>query len=198
MKTKLIVIAAFCFLANVVNALSDVPSFTITRKGDASRGIFMVNYRGVKITAVTLVVKDRDGKEILTKSIKSAKDFSVPLNFSSVDEGTYTITIDNGSEKLSQTLNYTNEKAPTYSHVANLGNGRYLFTTSSAGSEKINLRIYNGDEEMIYEKELTIKGESAMLFDLKEVTGTPFFEVSEDAGTFLMVPREPLVVSVKK
>jgi hypothetical protein len=189
----------FCFLANVVNAATnDVPSFTITRKGDASRGIFLVNYRGVKTTPVTVLVKDRDGKEMLTKSIKSAKDFTMPLNFSSVDEGTYTITIDNGSEKLTQTLNYANEKAQTYSHVANLGDNHYLFTSSNAGSEKVTIRIYNDAEEMIYEKEYVIKGETAILFDLKEMSGTAFFEISEKTGTFIMVPREPTTVSVKK
>jgi hypothetical protein len=198
MKLKLIVIATCCLIANLVQASTAVPSFTITRMGDASRSIFLVTYKGDKITPITLIIKDNTGKEVLTKPIKAAKDFSVPLNFSSVDEGSYTVIIDNGTEKLTQALNYTNEKAPTYSHVVNLGEKHYLFTSSHASSEKITLRIYDGDEVLVYQKEHEIKGDFAMLLNLKDVSGIPVFEVTENSGTSIMVLRNPTMVDVKK
>ena len=199
MKLKLIAIAALCMIASAVNAAPvQAPSFTIARTGDASRSIFLVTYKGDKTSTITLVIQDDKGKEVLTKSIKATKDFSVPVNFSSVDEGTYTVMIDNGSEKLTKTLNYTNEKAPTYSHVVNLGGNHYLFTSSYAGPEKITLRIYDGSETLVYQKEQVIKGDFALLLNLKDVTGTPVFEVTENSGTSIMVLRNPAIVEVGK
>lgn len=194
MKHKLLSIAAFCLLAFGANA--QAPSVSIMRAGDVSKSIFLVKYLGDKVADITLTVKDVGDNIVLAKSIKGAKDFSVPLNFSSVDEGTYTILIDNGSGKLSKTLEYTYEKAPTYSHVVSLGDQRYLFTTSHATPEKISIRIYNSDESLIYENEVEVKGDYAMLFHLKDMTGLPTFEVTEKSGTFTMVLRNPMMVNV--
>jgi len=57
-----------------------------------------------------------------------------------------------------------------------------LFTSSYATSEKITIRIYNGEESLVFEKEMVVKGDFAMLFHLKEISGTPTFEVSESQG----------------
>jgi len=199
MKLKLLVIAAFCLIANAASsATAEVPSVTITRTGDASRGIFLIKYLGDKVTDITMVIKDKGDQVVLTKLIKGVKDFSVPINFSSVDEGMYTVQIDNGSGKLSKTLDYTSEKAPTYSHVVSLGDQRYLFTSSHAGSEKVTIRIYNGENSLIFEKELTIKGDFAMVFHLKEMSGIPTFEVTEPSGTSIMALRSPTTVDVGK
>ncbi len=196
MKIKLLVIATFCLVANVASGGS--PSVTVTRTGDVSRSIFLVKYMGDKTADVTLVVKNASDDVVLTKVVKGVKDFSVPINFSSVDEGTYTIQIDNGSGKLSQILNYTYEKAPTYSHVVSLGDQRYLFTSSHAGSEKITIRIYNAENSLVFEKEVTVKGDFATLFHLKEMSGIPTFEVTEPSGTSIMALRSPTTVDVGK
>lgn len=196
MKLKLLVIAAFFFLGNVASA--QVPSVTITRTGDVSRSIFLVKYLGSKVADVTVTVKDVTDNVVLTKSIKGVKDFSVPINFSSVDEGKYTIQVDNGSGKVSKELNYTYEKAPTYSHVVSLGDQRYLFTSSHANSEKITIRIYNTEESLIYEKDVEVKGDFATLFHLKEMAGVPTFEVTEKSGTSIMVLRNPSQVDIGK
>jgi hypothetical protein len=199
MKLKLIVVATFCLISMVANsATGDTPSFTIIRTDDASRSIFLVTYKGNKVSNIRVVIKDASEKEVLTKLIKGTKDFLLPINFSSVDEGSYTIQIDNGNEKLIQTLVYTNEKAPTYSHVVSLGDNRYLFTSSHAGTEKITIRIYDGGGSLVYEKGEVIKGDFAKLLNLKSVIGTPVFEVVENSGTYIMVLRNPTTVDVGK
>jgi len=199
MKLKLIVIAAFCFIANAVNSATDVPSVTITRMEDSS-SIFLVNYSGNKIGTIVVVVKDSKDEIVLTKWIKATKDFSLPVNFSSVAEGTYTIQIDNGNgnEKLTRTLTYTNDTAPTYSHVVSLGDKRYLFTSSHSGAEKISIRIYDGEGNLVFEKEKLIQGDFAMLFNLRKISGTPSFEVSEKNGRSTMVPGNPIVMEIEK
>ena len=198
MKAKMLIIAAFCCIAGVANsAPSDTsPSLEIVRLDTTS--VYLVNYMGSKTGKVTVTVKDDAQGLILIRSYRDVKDFSLPINFSSVPEGVYSIQIDNGIEKLNRTLNYTKDISPTYSRVENLGDGRYLLTSSHSGKEKITVRVYNESSVKVYEEEKVVRGDFSMLFNLKNITGQPYFEVSEKSGTFILVPGHPQIIVVKE
>src|SRR5581483_7649529 len=97
------------------------PTVNIVRKDTTS--VYLVNYIGSKTGKVSITIKDDAQSIILFRSYKDIKDFSIPVNFSSVAEGNYSIEIDNGVEKLTRSLSYTKDIAPTYSRVENLGDG---------------------------------------------------------------------------
>jgi hypothetical protein len=178
-------------------AIADpTPWFTISR--NELSDVYLIKYTGSKTGKVTVSIKDSKGNEIITRSILAVRDFSMPINFSSVAEDIYTVQIDNGTEKVTQTLNYTNETAPTFSHVTNLGNKHYLFTASHAGLEKILIVITDGNGAIVFEENKVIKGDAAFLFDLTKVSGQPTFDVTEESGHSLMIPGSPQVIAVKK
>ena len=197
MKTRIILFTAICMLSIAVYAISDPTSWFTVSRNELS-DVFLIKYTGSKTGKVTVSIKDSKGNEIITRSILAVRDFSMPINFSSVAEGVYTIQIDNGTEKVTQTLNYTNETAPTFSHVTNLGNKHYLFTASHAGLEKILIVITDGNGVIVFEENKVIKGDAAFLFDLTKVSGQPTFDVTEESGHSLMIPGSPQVIAVKK
>src|SRR5579872_654035 len=103
MKTKIFFIGAFCIASIANGAPSEIhPTVDIVRRDTTS--VYLVNYMGSKTGKVTITVKDNNQATILMKSYKDIKDFSLPINFSSVSEGTYSIQIDNGIEKLTRIL----------------------------------------------------------------------------------------------
>ena len=151
MKTKIIVFVAMSIfsITGFSNTGDPTPWFTISRNEDT--GIYLIKYQGSKISNVIVTIKDSRGNEISSTTVRAARDFSLPINLSSVSEEMYTIQIDNGTEKVIQTLDYKNEKAPTYTHVTNLGNKHYLFTASHSGIEKILIAISDGNGIIVYQ-----------------------------------------------
>lgn len=198
MKARIVVfLLLFQVVLNVNTARAELkPSFTITRQDSSS--IYVVDYVGSKIGNVILTIMNIDKTTIVTKYINGSKDFSLPINFSSMPEGTYTIEVDNGSEKVFRELNYSSSTQPTYSHILSLGENRYLFTSSHVGNEKIIIRIFDGTGSEVYSEEKVVDGNLALLFNLKNISGRPTFEVSDGSGRSLMVPANPTFVVVKK
>jgi hypothetical protein len=121
----------------------------------------------------------------------------MPANFASVMEGIYYVETDNGTEKQTVRIDYNNNVAPTYSRVVDLGEGRYLLSSSHIGQETITIRIYDGNGVVIFSEDRKISGGLSMVFNLKSVVGKPSFEVSESSGRSLMVPGSPVVTIVK-
>ena len=198
MKTRFVVLAIICMfsITNQSNASDPTPWFTISR--NEVSGVYLIKYTGSKTSNTTVTIKDSRGNEISSTIVRAVRDFTMPINLSSVSEELYTIQIDNGTEKVIQTLNYTNDKAPTYTHVTNLGNKNYLFTASHAGIEKVLIAISDGNGVVVFQENKTIKGDVAFLFDLTNVFGQPTFDITEESGHSLMIPGSPQVIAVKK
>jgi hypothetical protein len=187
MKFRIFIIAAFCFVTGFTNTgYSQADSlFSVNRKD--SSGIYVVSYSGIEEGKVTVTVADHKGNTLATRSVKNAKNFSLPVNFTGVAEGVYTIQVDGGSDNQVKTINYNNSKAPTYSHVIDLGNDRYLLTASHAGTEKISIRIYDGNGMIVFDQPKVIRDNFSILFNLKNVSGKPSFEVTENSGRSRMI-----------
>jgi hypothetical protein len=156
-----------------------------------------VSYSNTKPGKVTLTIKDDHGTVLVKRIIKNENGFAMPANFASVMEGIYYVETDNGTEKQIAKIDYNNNVAATYSRVVDLGEGRYLLSSSHVGRETITIKIYDGNDSMIFNEEKKISGGLSMLFNLKNVVGKPSFEVSESSGRSLMVPGSPLVTIVQ-
>jgi len=197
MKTKIAFIAAFCCIAISITGLTETtPTLEIVRRDTTS--VYIINYTGSKTGRVKITIRDEEQRTVLIKSYKDIKDFTLPLNFSSVSDGAYSIQIDNGTDKLTKTVNYTKSFAPSYSRVENLGNGLYLLTASHFGREKITINVYNELSTKIFSQEKEVRGDFSMLFNLQNVTGIPYFEISEKLGDFILIPGHPRAILVKE
>jgi hypothetical protein len=197
MRIKLIVLAILGLASiSVSHAAIIRPSLTVNRMDSSS--IYTVTYSDAKPGKVTLTIKDDHGKLLVKRIIQNENGFSMPANFSSVDEGIYHVETDNGTDKMKADVNYNNNTAPTYSRVVDLGEGRYLLSSSHVGKETITVNVYDGNGALIYNEDKKINGAFSMLFNLKDVAGKPSFEVSESAGHSLMIPGSPVVAFVAK
>ncbi|HEX5169484.1 MAG TPA: hypothetical protein VFW11_09935 [Cyclobacteriaceae bacterium] len=196
MKLTLLAITVFSFVVGAANSatINLEPTLSVTRRDSSS--VYLINYLGAKTGTVTLTIKDERSNLIVKKSIQNQRDFVLPINFSSVSEGIYVIQIDNGDEKRIVIVNYNNDTAPTYSHVSSLGDGRYLFSSSHSGSEKISIKIYDGNDNLVFNEHRLINGNFATIYNLTNVPGQPYFEVSGTSGNSLMVPGNLTVTEV--
>jgi len=198
MKSIATLFTLICLFSSTIysNAFDPTPWFTISR--NETSGVYLIKYTGSKTGNVTVKIKDSKGNEISSTVVYAVRDFSMPINLSSVSEELYTIQIDNGVDKVVQTLNYTNSKLPTYTHVVNLGNKHYLFSVSHAGTEDVLIVISDGNGVAVFKENKKIKGDIAFIFDLTNVFGQPTFDITEESGHSLMIPGTPQLIAVKK
>lgn len=191
MKLKVLIIAAFGLMSGVTATASiqQDSSFLYISRRDSSN-VYLLNYTSPKPGNLVITIKDDLGSTLVTKSLPSTKVFSLPVNFSPVAEGIYTIQVENRGEKNVKSLDYNHNTAPTYSHVIDLGNSRYLLEASHAGTENISVIIYDGSGNVVFEQKKVLRGNFTFLFNLKNVYGHPTFGVFEESGHSPMVVRK--------
>jgi hypothetical protein len=197
MKIKLLLLALFGLASiSMANATRVNPSLTVSRIDSSS--VYTVVYSDMKPGKITFTIKDNRGNLLVKRVIDSENGFSMPANFSSVPEGIYYVETDNGVEKKNVQVDYNNDTAPTYSRIIDLGDSRYLLSSSHVGMETITIKIFDGGGSVIFNEDKKFNGGFSMVFNLKGVVGKPSFEVSESAGRSLMVPGTPVVAFVPK
>ncbi|HTH55843.1 MAG TPA: hypothetical protein VL728_07330 [Cyclobacteriaceae bacterium] len=197
MQLKLMAIALFLMISTAyVSYGAEKPVLSVTRKD--SSNVYVVNYTDRKPGKVILTIKDSQGHALVRRQIHNQTGFSMPVNLSSVAMGIYTVYTENGTDKQSVQIDYNNDTAPTYSRIVNLGENRYLFTTTHVGKETITITIYDGNDVNIFRENRTIDGIYSTIYNLQNVVGEPSFEVSETSGNSLMVPGNPLITVIDK
>lgn len=197
MKSRLFIMTLLSLFLSSAYGMYIEPAPTLSAMRKDSSGVYMVSYTDAKAGKVILTIDDAQGNLLARKVIQNENGFLLPINLSSVAEGEYTIRTNNGTEKASTIIVYSNNTAPTYSRVVNLGEDQYLFTSSHAGKETITITIYDENGQLVFSENRKVHGYFSMLFNLKNVTGNPYFEVTETTGNSLMVPGNPVITNIK-
>jgi hypothetical protein len=172
------------------------PSLTAARKDSSSTYIIKYNDNGTN--NVLLTMKDQEGRMLLRRNIKNQNSFSIPVNLSSMEHGSYHVDADNGTKKVSVVILHNNNSEPTYTRVVSLGDDKYMLFSSHIGRQTLTVKVYDENTNVIFDEKRSIDGQVAILFNLAGVTGRPSFEVTETSGNSLMLPGNPIVVSTLK
>jgi len=188
MKTKSVVFALSMAFVSVAAVAADPvgPKVVIVNQKEA--GIYKVIYEGGQAGRVTMKIYNSAGKVVLDESYKGMEGFMLPLNFSGMKPGEYTIEVANASGKQTKTVSYKVENKNQTIHVSKLGGeSKYLLAVGNSGAEEINVRIFDGDNNLVHNENLTINGNFGQVYNLKNVTGLPSFEVTNQMGTTKVV-----------
>jgi hypothetical protein len=191
MKLHVLIIGALGLMssATATAAVQQDSSFLYISRKDSSN-VYLLNYVSPKPGNLVVTIKDDLGSTLVTRSLASTREFSLPVNFSSVSEGVYSVQVENSGEKSVRSIAYNHDTAPTYSHVIGIGNSRYLLEASHAGTENISVIIYDGEGNIVYEQKKVLRGNFTFLFNLKNVPGEPSFRVFEESGHSPMVVKK--------
>ncbi len=146
-------------------------------------GVFKVIYEG-GAGAVKMNVVNHAGKLVFTETIKGVDGFVRPVNFAGMEAGEYTIEIVDANGKQIQKVNYNNESAVKSIHIAKISgtDAKYLLAVANDAEETINVRIFDGNNNQVHEENVKMTGNFGLVYNLKEVAGTPTFEVTDKTG----------------
>jgi len=186
MKTKNVLLIALMAVSVSVLAANEPLNSRIAVLNQKT-GVFKVIYEGGKAGTVTLTISDNVGNVVFREGIKTVGGFIRPVNFSGMERGLYTVTVADESGEQTQTINYENDAVVKNVHIAKIGeDGRYLLAVAN-GTEPINVRIYDGENNLVHSENLAVNGDFGLVFNLKQVTGTPSFEVTDNTGNDLII-----------
>lgn len=182
MKTKLMVSALLVAWITGAAVAADpvVPKVAIVNQKEA--GLFKVIYEGVKVGNVNLKIANKDGVILFRETISSVDGFIRPLNFKSLEEGEYTIEVADAFGKYVEKVNYKIEKPISAVHIAKIsGDNKYLLSVEKG--KDINIKIYDGKDNLVYNESRVVNGNLGLVYNLKDITGVPTFEVTDNAGS---------------
>jgi hypothetical protein len=181
MKTKSILVAAIAMVASV--AFAQESNSTVAVVSQKQTGTFKVIYSGTE-SKVKMNIRNTEGETVFAETISGVNGFIRPVNFTGLEFGEYTIEIADATGKQAQKVNYQSAAVANSIHVAKLsGENKYLLAVANKGSEQVNVKIYDGENNLIHSQNLTVTGDLGLVYNLKKVNGTPTFEVTDNSGT---------------
>jgi len=181
MKTKLMVSALLVALVTGIAVAADPvgPKVVIINQKEA--GVFKVIYEGVNAGRVNLKISDKAGSILFNETVSGVNSFIRPLNFKGMIPGEYTVEVSDANGKNVQIVNYTTEQPTQAVHVARIsGDNRYLLAVEN--EREINVKIFDGLNKLVHDKNLVVNGNLGLVYNLKGVVGVPTFEVTDKSG----------------
>ena len=182
MKTKLF-LAALIVLIGTSAFASGPGSPRLVVIGQKNPGIFKVIYEGSAISNVKMTIFNGADEIVFAETTKNVEGFIRSVNFTKMEPGEYTIEIADKAGKQTQKVVYT-EYAPVQNvRISKIApEGKYLLSVTNSGVNQINVRIFDGEDNLVHEKSTEINGNFGLVYNLKGVEGVPTFEVSDKTG----------------
>jgi hypothetical protein len=181
MKIKSVVFALMMALVSVAAFAADPvgPKMVVVNQKDPAT--FKVIYEGLQTEKLTLRILNSDGKRVVAETISGVDGFMRTVNFAGMTSGEYTIEVSSSTRKKTQKINYQPITEGAI-HIAKLATeNKYLLTVSNA--KEVNVKIYDGTNNLVHDQNLAVNGSLGLVYDLRKISGSPKFEVSNATET---------------
>jgi hypothetical protein len=182
MKTKNVILTSVVAMFVSVLVFAKDPGNPRIVVVNQKSGVFKVIYEGAK-SNVTMKILNQNGIEVFSENLGTVNGFVRPVNFTGMTPGEYTIEVVDNSGKQIQKVTYANETPINSVHIARIAESdKYLLAVANKGSEEINVKIFDGSNNLVHDENMTVKGNFGLVYNLKQVAGTPTFEVTDRTG----------------
>jgi hypothetical protein len=193
MKAKSILAAAFVLISSVAFASGPNDNKLVVVRVQES-GVFKVIFEGKDQVKATVNILDISGNLVYSTSIQGKNGFILPLNFSELTPGSYSIEVVSGSNVWAQSVVYskTEKESPVqaeknstiqYVHLAKLENdGRFLLSIVKTGYEVVTIDIYDTKNDLVHSETRKTDGDMAVIYDVKELLGSAKFHITDKSG----------------
>ncbi|NOS93944.1 MAG: hypothetical protein HOP30_18660 [Cyclobacteriaceae bacterium] len=195
MKSRAMVVASMLMLVSVFTFANKSNDSQLEVVAQQSKSILKVIYQGTSNGKAVLKVYNQAGEVVFMDRVFTEKGFIRPLNFTGMEKGTYKIEVSTSQGTSVKSVEYgateetkavvTTSEASTVKavHIAKLNaEGKYLIAISNQGENNVTVRIYDGNKNIVSNKRISINGNYGVVYNLKDVVGTPSIEVTDKAG----------------
>ena len=183
MKTKTLFFALLLAVSSSSMALANEgPALTVVNQKGSD--IFKVIYKGGSAGRVRLNIIDQEGKTIHTEVLAARHGFILPVNFKSLQSGSYTIQLTDNTGKYQEKVSYLPSSERKSIHVTKLldEEAKYLLAVADAENETIRIRIYDQEQRLVHDESKILSGDFAQVYSIQNSRGNYTFEVADSAG----------------
>jgi hypothetical protein len=136
---------------------------------DAESGKVKVIYKAEGKAKVKFRLLDAESNELYSATLKSSGGFILPLNFSNLERGTYTIELTDASGQIIERIEYARAaRPPVQLRARKVENASYAVLLSGADAGKVQIRFFDGKDNLVYDVEENVQGEFGKLFTFRE------------------------------
>jgi len=172
----------FCTLVFANGTDEPGPSSSVAVTNSTGSSLFKLYYSAYMPDDVTVTIYNQSGKLLLSEKMKKTDGFIRPYNFERLDEGNYTIEVENDEGRHIEKVHYSAGKIDKLINIVKLADeGKYLLTVASKGADNVTINIYNTSDELIYSQERFVEKEFAEVINLKN-RKTFTIEVTDSNG----------------
>lgn len=162
------------------NPAASASGAAVIKNGEST---FRVIYKSEKENDVKVSILNDKNQVVFSEKLNNTDGFSRPYNFESLNEGDYTITIEDGSKKTLEKVSYGSPKVSKMLNVLRVSNeGKFLITAAGKGSEVINVSIYDGLHNLLHSSYEKTNGDFAKVYNVKSLKGHVTFEIANENG----------------
>lgn len=181
MKTRFFMIAVIVLAGTAAFADPVVPRVAVL---NLNGGTFKVIYQGNEIGAVKMTILNENEQVVFSETTRNVNGFIRKVNFNGMTAGEYTIEIADKVGKSTQTIVYGKKPTVKAVHVTRIGDEqKYLLAVANTGAEQLNVRIFDGSDNLVHTEVRNIEGNFGLVYNLASVSGTPRFEVVDGTGS---------------
>lgn len=182
MKTNFFLAALIVLIGTTAFAKSP-DSSRVAVIGQKNTDTFKVIYEGEKIGNVKMTILNDNQEIVFAETTRNVAGFIRSVNFAGMEPGEYTIEIADGSGKQIQKVMYATETSVKNVRISKIAQeGKYLLAVTNSRPEQINVRIFDGADNLVHSEDRATNGNLKIVYNLKNVAGVPTFEVTDSAG----------------
>ena len=188
MKTKSLLIAVMVMLSAVgatfgVDKPSTVGLAIVPVKG---KQVFKIIYKGESTGNVKVSVANSSNTVLYTDTFSNVDGFILPLNFSDVEYGEYTVNVTDATGKRTEKLSYLPQVvSATAIHITKInGENKYLVAVPAQGDQVVNVKIFDQSNNLLHDETKEVSGDFGQIYNTKNISATSglIFQVTDSTG----------------
>ncbi len=202
MKKTLSIFAVLTLFSSVVFAggIDDPKNPSKTGLAVIKQGsTFKLFYKCEGPDNVKVTIYNNDNKAIFKENIRNVDGFIRPYNLDNLPEGDYRVVVEDGNCEHTNVFHHYVEKSKSLIGVIQLSESpeKFVLTIGKKLSpEIVGVKIYNAENEMVYERLERVSGDFAKLYNLKE--GDSYrFEITDSNGTTSIIKNRNILAALK-
>lgn len=170
MKSSFVAFVLVSFMS--VAAVADSPASLSVTSTDAS--VYNVVYKASEAGKVKVSIYTKRNQLVFSEVLNNVTSFKRPYNFSQLEEGEYTIVLEDKNGKQVETVNYTTSKIISVINVKKLADNdnKYVLNVITNKAQDVFVKIYDGKNTLIYVQTLEVSGYFGLIYDLSKVKST--------------------------
>lgn len=144
--------------------------------------LFKLYYTAYTVGEVKVSIMSNSGKLVFSERMKKTNGFIRPYNFGGLEAGDYTIQIENAHGKHVEKVHYNAGRIEKMINIVKLPEqGKYLLSVASIGADRVNVNIYDVNNELIHTQSNFVNKQFAEVINLKGISAFTI-EVTDSNG----------------